>query len=484
MKLLDRTTSWVLTILTRQAHAWLMARSSFASSDEIFEYLLTFVNVEKGQKTEFKLDRMIFLASLLGNPQAGRLTIHVAGSKGKGSVSTMCANILHAAGLRVGLYTSPHLLRWKERIALAGKEMSERTLIRAMEEVLPLIEGKRADFYPGEELPTYFELTTLVAFCAFRAIECSAQVIETGLGGRLDSTNIVDPDVSVITPIELEHTQFLGDTISKIAFEKAGIIKQGKPVCIAIQKPEAREVFESKAEAMGSRLYRLGSDIYFDKISIDVKGTSCRLFSQGELLPAAGLEVHCPMIGSIQAQNMALAALATTCVLQRSGTGDVREAGYAAIRKGLAGSSLPARFEVAGKNPAIVLDGAHTPESVHLAMDTMTALFPGPKVLLFACAYDKRHAEMAAILAPYFKAIIVTKPGNFKVSDPLAVFGSFAALRPDCGFEEDTRAAIEQAISEAAACDGALLVTGSFYLCAEAKALLATRGSEGSGSRL
>jgi len=468
-----------------------MSQAHFASSDDVFEYLMGYVNVEKGQKTEFKLDRMLFLASLLGSPHTGRLTIHVAGSKGKGSVSTMCANILHAAGLRVGLYTSPHILRWKERIAFADKEMPESTLIRAMEEVLPLIEGKSAGFFPGEELPTYFELTTLVAFCAFRASGCDAQVIETGLGGRLDSTNIVDPDVSVITPIELEHTQFLGDTIAKIAFEKAGIIKQGKPVCIAIQKPEAREVFESKARAMGSPLFRLGSDIDFDRIRVDGEGTSCRLFRAEEAafmpaslpasslaaaLPAEGLELHCPMIGAIQAQNMALAALASAHLLQENGIGDLRTRGCAAIREGLASSTLPARFELAGRDPAIVLDGAHTPESVRLTTDTMSTLFPGAKVLLFACAYDKRHAEMAAILAPRFEAIIVTKPGDFKASDPLAVLGSFTALRPDCMFEGNTRSAIAKAIAEAAERGAALLVTGSFYLCAEAKAFLATRG--------
>lgn len=467
-----------------------MPRARFASSDDVFQYLLGYVNVEKGQKTEFKLDRMLFLAALLGNPHTGRLTIHIAGSKGKGSVSTMCANILHAAGMRVGIYTSPHLLRWKERIAFAGKEMPESTLIRAMEEVLPFVEGRSADFFPGEELPTYFELTTLVAFCAFRAAGCNAQVIETGLGGRLDSTNIVDPDVAAITPIELEHTQFLGDSIAKIAFEKAGIIKSGKPVCIAIQKPEARIVFESKAEAMGSRLYSLGSDINFDRIHIDAEGTSCRLFrAEGSAappdsllasdlssaLPAEGLEVRCPMIGAIQAQNMALAVLTSICALQGTGTRHAGKAVSAAIREGLAASTLPARFELAGRDPAIVLDGAHTPESVRLTMDTMSTLFPGPKVLLFACAYDKRHAEMAAILAPRFEAIIVTKPGDFKVSDPRAVFGSFAALRPDTAFEEETRAAIIKAVAESEERDAALLVTGSFYLCAEAKAFLATR---------
>lgn len=448
-----------------------MATPRFSSSDEVFEYLLGYVNVEKGQATVFKLDRMQYLAEKLGNPHMGRLTIHVAGSKGKGSVSTMCANILSAAGLKVGLYTSPHLLRWKERIAFPDKDISEEVLISAMEEIIPLIEGKTSQDFPGDELPTYFELTTLVAFCAFRALGCDAQVIETGLGGRLDSTNIVDPDVSVITPIELEHTQFLGDTIAKIAFEKAGIMKPGKPVCISRQKDEAMKVFEAKAAEMGGRLYKLGEDIEAMDVQVDTGGTSCGLVRVGAsdcalaaILPSGRLEVACPMIGAIQAQNMALAALASACAAPGIKA--------AAITEGLARSRLPARFELVSSQPAIVLDGAHTPESSRLTLLTMQTLFPGPKVLLFACAYDKRHAEMAKILAPNFDAIIVTKPGTFKMSDPESVFKSFSELRPDTTLERDTSAAIVKAVAEAGTRNAALLVTGSFYLCSEAKSFL------------
>ena len=446
-----------------------MARPRFSSSEDVFAYLMGFVNVEKGQKTEFKLDRMLFLSALLGNPHLGRITVHVAGSKGKGSVSTMAASILGAAGLKTGLYTSPHLLRWKERIALSSGEMPEATLIAAMEEILPFVDGKPADFFPGAELPTYFELTTLVAFCAFRAEGCAAQVIEVGLGGRLDSTNIVEPDVSAITPIELEHTQFLGDTIGKIAFEKAGIIKRGKPVCLARQKEEALEVFRGRAAESGSALRLVGADIDAAEARISPSGTSCRLVpgrnaeaSLKALLTADGLDVHCPIIGAIQAQNMALATMAAACALP----------GLAPehVIRGLANARLPARFELVRENPPVVLDGAHTPESVRLTVDTARSLFPGPKVLLFACAYDKRHAEMASLLAPHFEAIVITKPGTFKTSDPKAVYASFAALRPDARLEEDTAAALALAAGEAEARGAALLVTGSFYLCAEAKA--------------
>jgi dihydrofolate synthase/folylpolyglutamate synthase len=158
---------------------------------------------------------------------------------------------------------------------------------------------------------------------------------------------------------------------------------------------------------------------------------------------------------------MALAAMAAACALP--GLTSVN------VVRGLAAAALPARFELVRTNPPVVLDGAHTPESVRLTVDTARTLFPGPKVLLFACAYDKRHAEIASILAPHFEAIIITKPGTFKASDPKAVFASFAALRPDARLEEDTAAALARAAGEADARGAALLVTGSFYLCAEAK---------------
>ncbi len=391
---------------------------------------------------------MQYLAEKLGNPHKGRLTIHVAGSKGKGSVSTMCANILSAAGRKVGLYTSPISCAGKNEFLSLIRKISEEALISAMEEILPLVEGKKPSDFPGDEMPTYFELTTLVAFCAFRALGCEAQVIETGLGGRLDSTNIVDPDVSVITPIELEHTQFLGDTIAKIAFEKAGIMKPRRPVCISRQKEEAQRVFEAKAAETGSRLFRLGLDIDAVDPLVSAGGTSCDLVGSSDsdcalaaILPSGRLRVACPMIGAIQAQNMALAAMAAR----------LRPAGHQAdeIVEDWRARRCPARFELASSEPAIVLDGAHTPESIRLTLDTMRTLFPGPKVLLFACAYDKHHAEMAKILAPHFDAIIVTKPGNFKVSDPESVFGSFVALRPDTTLDEDTRAAIVRSIAEA-----------------------------------
>lgn len=453
----------------------------FPDSEAVFDYLMRFVNVERGQATEFKLDRMLHLASLLGNPHLGRTTVHVAGSKGKGSVSAMTAAILHAGGFKSGLYTSPHLIRWKERIALADIPMPEATLVEAAERLLPLIGGKSAQDFPGDELPTFFELTTLIAFLCFRAEACDAQVIETGLGGRLDSTNIVVPDVSAITPIELEHVQYLGDTIEKIAGEKAGIIKPGKPVCVAVQKTEADRVFGSKARECGSPLYRVGEEFLIDSVLISAEGTRCRIvpapgarsdFSRG--LPREGIECASPMIGAIQASNMALACLAASLAAP-----SLAPRAFAA---GLGAARLPARYELVSRDPAVVLDGAHTPESVALSLATTRALFPQGFVLLFACAVDKKHESMAHMLGPHAKSVFVTRPGSFKVSDPEAVYRSFRESGTATGesviFDAEPRKAFASAYARAAQSGCALLVCGSFYLCAEVREVMKTMGIE------
>jgi dihydrofolate synthase / folylpolyglutamate synthase len=439
----------------------------FDGTDDLYDYLLGFVNVEKGQKTAFKLDRMNALCDRLGSPQAACRTVHVAGSKGKGSVSVMAARLLEAAGARVGLYTSPHFLRWKERISLAGDEMEEELLLGAAEEVLALVDGAMPSDFPGDELPTYFELTTLISFCAFRRAGCDIAVIETGLGGRLDSTNVVDSEISVITPIELEHTEWLGDTIPLIAAEKAGIIKTGRPCYSSRQRPEAREVLARSCEARGSPFREAPLLSEVRAVDISAAGTRAALSFAPPLASRfpGGIELLTPMVGAIQAENMALALMAAADVEGRVDAG--------AAARGMAKAFLPARFQVLSRDPPIVLDGAHTPDSVRTTLDSFETLFPGPKALLFACAEDKKHAAMAAILAPHFDRITITRPGTFKKGDLSALAESFAAAGARFNALGEHLEAMTQATGEAARLGLPLLVTGSFYLCSEFARLFA-----------
>jgi dihydrofolate synthase/folylpolyglutamate synthase len=438
-------------------------KGSFACSDEVYERLLRYVNVEKGQKTVFKLDRMLELCSLLGNPERAYRTIHVAGSKGKGSVSTMIARVLEAGGRRAGLYTSPHLLRWKERMSLAGDEMPEDCILASAREVLGLVDGKEPSDFPGDELPTYFELTTLIAFCAFRRADCEDAIIETGLGGRLDSTNVVLPAASVITPIELEHTEWLGDTIPKIAYEKSGIIKAGKPCFVSRQRPEAREVIAARARELHSPLREAPGLAEASGLSVVPSGTFARIsFGEDSPLRARyplGIEARTPMIGRIHGDNMALSLLVA---------GEIEpNLDLSLAVRGLSSAFLPARFELLRHDPPLVLDGAHTPDSIRLCVDTFETLFPGPASLLFGCAEDKRSEEMASMLAGKFEFITLTRPGLFKKGNLASLERSFAGAGASYRSIEDHVEAIAFAVDEARRLSLPLLVAGSFYLCAE-----------------
>jgi dihydrofolate synthase / folylpolyglutamate synthase len=440
-----------------------MARR-FRDIDELYSRLLESVNVERGQKTDLRLDRMRSLCLALDDPQSSCPAYHVAGSKGKGSVSIMIARALQAAGLRVGLYTSPHFISWKERISLAGDELPDALILEAAEEVFATVEARERARAGDLGPPTFFELTTLIAFCAFRSAGCGRIVLETGLGGRLDSTNVVDPIASVITPIELEHTEWLGDTIAAIASEKAGIVKPGRPCYIGRLRPEARQVVADLARGRGSPLREAASLASASEVAVTSRGTSALISFSGEsplaLRFPSGLRASTPLIGAVQADNMALAILAAAEAEPRIGPAEAET--------GLGRALLPARFQVLPLDPPVVLDGAHTPDSVAIAVDSFERLFPGRKALLFGCAEDKKHGPMAALLAPRFDRITLTLPGAFKASDLPAVEASFRRAGAEPRVDADYVAAARSARVEAASLGMPLLIVGSFYLCAAA----------------
>ena len=437
-----------------------MADPAFRTVQEIYEYLLTFVNAEKGQAVEFKLDRMRDLARRLGDPQAVAPCLHVAGSKGKGSVSTMLARILEASGRKTGLYTSPHILDFRERITRAGEFFPDGAYLAAMGELVPLVVGAGPERFVGNELPTFFELTTLLAFLVYRNQDCDAAVYEVGLGGRLDSTNIVTPEASVITVIELEHTEYLGTTIPAIAGEKAGIIKPGVPAFTGSRDPSALEVFRRIAALRGSELRVLSEECEVRDVRLTRSGTEAlATYRDREVFPEP-VRLRTPLIGEAQAENAALAALAARLSSFRPSP--------EAVLEGIEGASLPARFQILPGEPPAVLDGAHTPASMAYTAEAFRRLFPGPGILVFACAEDKRPGEMARVLAGQFRRAIVTRPGTFKKSDPESAAEAFRAAGYDVDLVPDTEEALGIGMERARAEGVPLLVTGSFYLCAAA----------------
>lgn len=443
----------------------------FDTPDAVYSYLDRYINFErKVDPKSYRLDRMERLREMFGHPDRSYRVIHVAGSKGKGSTATMLASIAMRAEGPVGLYTSPHLLRFTERIAIDGFPVSDEILLASAEELSTVVEATGPADFPGNESPTYFELLTMLAMLCFRRAGCSIAVFEVGLGGRLDSTNVVEPVASIITSIELEHTELLGSTIPQIAAEKAGIIKPGVPVFSSVTDNDARRVIGDRAVASGSTLYELDSLVRIDNVSITAGGTDSRVtidLPEGALV----LDLHSPLIGTVQMRNAALAAMVmATLGYQRDH-----------IAEGIALARLPARFQIVSGNPVVVLDGAHTAESIRSGVEDFSTIFPGGGLLLFGCASDKPVRPMAATLRTSFREVFITKPGTFKESHPEEIEAAFTSEGFLVHRDDDTRRAVLAALGAAGARAVPLLVTGSFYLCAAAAKELELAGRKVAG---
>jgi len=438
-------------------------RGAFETPQEVFSWVESFTNLERGNlpfdKRTYRLDRMRRLLSMFDDPDGDLAAIHVAGTKGKGSTAALIAAVLHAAGHHTGLYMSPHVNSPFERISLAGEAPRAGLLVRLGGDVRSALDALPAEGMPGYFAPTTFELYTLLAFLYFREAGCEYAVIEVGIGGRLDATNVIIPRASVITPLDLEHTDVLGDTLEKIAEEKAGIIKPGVPAFVGLQPPAAKAVFRQAGRDRGSPVTFLDEEIRELTSRVHVDGTTFRL----RLAESPAEEFRLSMLGDFQAENAALAFL----TLRRTEP----EIPLSCYRDGFARTVLPGRMEVRGAAPAIVLDGAHTPLAVTRLLATFGAVFPGEAILLFGSVSGKKPREMAAILAPAFWRIIISTPGTFKESDPEEVAEIFRELNPATILEKDPARALRRARTESGG-TRPILVTGSFYMIGEIGRLL------------
>lgn len=358
---------------------------------------------------KFDLSRMRDLMVRLGHPEHRYPILHVAGTKGKGSVSAMCASALQSAGYRTGFYISPHLHEFTERIQIDGIPIPKQDLVELLAEMKPHIDAI--------ERLTTFEITTAMAFLYFAKKNVNAAVFEVGLGGRLDATNVVTPLVSVITSLSMDHMSVLGDTLAKIAAEKAGIIKPGRPVVIAPQKDEARKVVEQAALERGSRLVAVGRDFHYaacahnlDRQTLIVwKAEDQALFDQ--YIEKTGkdawepVSLTLPLLGYHQVENAAT-AYATLQTARQEGL-DISEA---AIQEGLAKVRWPGRFEILQRNPFLVVDSAHNRDSALKLRLTIEDYLPGkPVILLFGASEDKDIAGMFAELLPRVNRVVATQ---------------------------------------------------------------------------
>jgi len=438
-------------------------RGELRTAADVFSWTESFTNLERTplstDQRNYRLDRMHRLLHLFGDPHAGPRIIHVAGTKGKGSTSALIASVLAASGLATGLYTSPHVQNAFERIGIAGQEPRPELLVRLARAVKAVIDLIPEEGMPGHYSPTTFEILTLLAFLYFKEAGCTDAVIEVGIGGRLDATNVVTPLASVITPLDLEHTDILGDTIEEIAFEKAGIIKPGVPAFFGLQPPEVKDVFRAACRERGSSGTFLDETVTTISSRVDRGGTTCSFGLPGE--PTCGFRLA--LLGDFQAENAALAWM----TLRRVRPGIPLEC----FQAGFASVTLPGRMEARGSGPVIVLDGAHTPLAVTRLLASFRAVFPGEAVLLFGSVSGKKPREMAEILAPAFSHVVVSTPGTFKESNPAEVAAIFRSRNPSTVLERDPEKALRLA-RELSGGRGSLLVTGSFYMVAEIRKLL------------
>ncbi len=364
--------------------------------NKALDYLYSFVDyslkhVSELAKADFNLDRMFALIETLGNPQKKYPIIHVAGTKGKGSVSALCAAGLRAAGFKTGLYTSPHLEDYCERIQVNGQPISHVELVELVEEIKPHV-AKISKL-------TTFEITTALAFMAFAKHGVNAAVIEVGLGGRLDATNVVTPRVSVITSLSMDHVTVLGDTLAKIAGEKAGIIKEGVPAVSSAQKDDALEILLRVATERNAPFILIGKDITFTPLANSLDGQTFQLKDQQHSnLPTFQL----PLLGSHQLENAATAYAA----LKISGL----EIPDEAIQQGFAEVKWPARFEVVRREPPVVIDSAHNRDSALRLRQSLDDYFPGRPVIMVFCALeDKDISGMLEELKPRLEGVVATK---------------------------------------------------------------------------
>jgi dihydrofolate synthase/folylpolyglutamate synthase len=426
------------------------------------EYLNSFVNYEQilgipYAQRGYGLSHVEELLSRIGDPQLAARTVHIAGTKGKGSVSAMIAQVLSTSGYRTGLYTSPHLLNLRERIRVDGNLISEAEFATVMTELRPFIESMKQDNTLRQL--TYFEVLTVLAFAYFKKKQVDFQVLEVGLGGRLDATNVVTkPVVCIITSISLDHTQILGNTLGEIAREKAGIIKQGSWVVLSPQPEEAASVISDICREKEAKVVQVGNDITCHKIGGDLHHQSLVIESR-----TGKHQVSIPLLGDFQLENASVAVGALEIL---------SSAGFAIsatnIAQGLAQVKWPGRFQILQQHPTVLVDGAHNVASIKRLVNNINAYFAHKRIfLVFGTSSDKDIPGIINELVSLSPQVIVTRASH---SSRAASLPTLAAEFTKRGIEPETRETVAQALSRALSLSektDVICVTGSLFVVAE-----------------
>ncbi|GAA4463093.1 bifunctional folylpolyglutamate synthase/dihydrofolate synthase [Phytohabitans houttuyneae] len=436
-----------------------------------FEQVDAELNSRGYTRMVFDLGRIKELLDLLGSPQRAYPSIHLTGTNGKTSTARMIDSLLRAHGLHTGRYTSPHLETVRERISLDGEPVSERRFVAAYREVAPL--AALVDAAADEPL-TYFDMTTALAFATFADAPVDVAVVEVGLGGAEDSTNVLDAGIAVITPIGLDHTEWLGDTIEDIAYAKSGIIHKGATVIAAAQEEEAARPILERSVEVGATIAREGSEFGVLRRAVAVGGQVLTIQGLGGVYE----EVFLPLHGAHQAQNAAVALAAVEAFL---GAGTSRQLDPEVVREGFAGTSSPGRLERVRNAPTILLDSAHNTHGMAATVTALQEEFAFSRlVAVVAVLADKDAAGLLELLEPVVDAVVVTRNTSPRAmpADQLAqvaeeIFGEsrveIAANMPDA---IEVAVALAESDVEAELAGVGVLITGSVATVADARRLL------------
>lgn len=462
------------------------SQENLTAHERASQFLLGRINYERVadlpyNKRHLKLDRMRELLNRLGNPDAGLPIVHVAGTKGKGSTSAMVAGILQATGYDTGLFTSPHLERIEERFAVNGVPCPAEDLVALVEQLRPVVEQMDREAAADSMIgPTYFELTTAIALMHFAQRKVDIAVIEVGLGGRLDSTNVCQSSITVITSISLDHTKQLGETVEEIAAEKAGIIKPGVPVICGPLESGPRRVIAEIARQHGSRMIESGRDftyVYHPPRNCERRDRLGRLDYSGDLggEDEQLSDIPLRLLGEHQAANAAL-AIAITAKLRRQGWSISSDA----IRETFSELLLPGRIELVRRRPAVVLDVAHNVAAAKALVHVLTSCFScRERTLVLAATKDKDVSGIVRELVPHFQRIFVTEYRNNPRAVPSEILGTLvrAELAKQGGtatvvIEQSLPSEAWQVAWQGAKADQLICVTGSFFIAAELRPVL------------
>jgi dihydrofolate synthase/folylpolyglutamate synthase len=437
---------------------------------EAESYLQSLTDYEKSTSVlynpaNYDLRRMRLLLSALGDPHKGRNTVHIAGTKGKGSTAAMISSILTAAGYRTGRFTSPHLFSWQERIALNGLPITRRDFARIAGLVRDHVSKINAEARYGKL--TTFEALTAMAFSYFREKQANIQVLEAGMGGKLDSTNVVDrPDVCIITSISLDHTQILGNTVGQIAGEKAGIIKPGCMLISAPQPAEALAVIEKSRRNTSTPLVLAGRDITWKNLGSNWRRQTFSVHSK-----SCNYTLNIPLPGDYQMENAALAIAAIEALQEKGFKIDCTH-----IMRGMSKVKWPLRMQVLRRRPWLIADGAHNPYSMKKVVESIDKYFPHKRTLvIFGSSQDKDIEGMAKELAGFADHVELTASSHPRAATTGQLLAAFQKAGVPCAAEDNADDALSSALSNAGE-DDLILATGSLFLAAAVQKAFTRRG--------